>query len=143
MHPVSHGKHEQLRAPNLLRHSAKVCLSVKSALAIGLLLPRHKSSLKRRHVVYLCSAAHTPGWTAELIGKQIVTLQLGERPSALPLLTAQDLRHGDLGVVVEYPRGPPPKYAKARTWPSRNASVVSAGNAVTKQSSEWGRSIAR
>jgi hypothetical protein len=32
--------------------------------------------------------------------------------------------------------GTPPKYAKARTWPSRNASVISAGNAATKQSSE-------
>src|SRR5271157_1965796 len=28
-------------------------------------------------------------------------------------------------------------------WPSRNASVVSAGNAITKQSSECGRSIAK
>src|ERR1035437_6724349 len=35
--------------------------------------------------------------------------------------------------------GTPPKYAKARTWPSRKASVVSAGNATTKQSSECGR----
>jgi len=34
----------------------------------------------------------------------------------------------------------PPKYSKARAWPSRKASVVSAGNAMTKQSSECGRS---
>ncbi len=46
-------------------------------------------------------------------------------------------------IIVENRVGTPPKYAKARTWPSRKASVVSAGNATTKQSSECGRSIAR
>src|ERR1035437_10746384 len=39
--------------------------------------------------------------------------------------------------------GTAPKYSKARAWPSGNASVVSAGNAMTKQSSECGISIAR
>src|ERR1035438_6799435 len=39
--------------------------------------------------------------------------------------------------------GTAPKYSKARAWPSRKASVVSAGNAITKQSSECGISIAK
>ena len=34
----------------------------------------------------------------------------------------------------------PSRKAKAETWPSRNASVVSAGEALTKQPSLWGRS---
>src|SRR5258708_22791480 len=45
------------------------------------------------------------GRTAELIGKQIVTLQLGEGPRPLPIIAAQDLRYRDLYVVVEKPRG--------------------------------------
>jgi MinD-like ATPase involved in chromosome partitioning or flagellar assembly len=39
--------------------------------------------------------------------------------------------------------GTPPKYAKAWVCPSRKASIVSAGNAITKQSSDCGRSTAR
>ncbi len=46
-----------------------------------------------------------PGWTAELIGEQIVTLQLGESTGPLPLFAAQDLRYRDLGVVIKYPCG--------------------------------------
>src|SRR6516165_10015129 len=40
-------------------------------------------------------------------------------------------------------RGTPPKYAKAWLWPSRNDSVFSAGNALTKQSSDCGKSMHR
>src|SRR5271156_3026043 len=43
--------------------------------------------------------------TAELVREQIMALQLGERPRSLPLLAAEDLRHRDLGVVVEDARG--------------------------------------
>ena len=43
--------------------------------------------------------------TAELVGEQIMALQLGERPRSLPLCAAEDLRHRDLGVVVKDARG--------------------------------------
>src|ERR1017187_4012417 len=45
------------------------------------------------------------GWPTELIGEQIVALQLGERPRLLPLLTAEYPGHSYLRVVVEDPRG--------------------------------------
>jgi hypothetical protein len=45
------------------------------------------------------------GRSPELIGEQVVTLQLGEGPRPLPLFAAQYPCHGDLRVVVEYPRG--------------------------------------
>ena len=44
------------------------------------------------------------GWAAELIGEQIVTLQLGERTSALPLLTAQDLRYPEAQPLPDRPK---------------------------------------
>ena len=40
-------------------------------------------------------------WASELVGKQIVTLRLGDGPRALPLRAAKDLRQSDLRVVVE------------------------------------------
>ena len=39
--------------------------------------------------------------------------------------------------------GTPPRKVKADTWPSRKASVVSAGYAFTKQPSLWGRSMTK
>lgn len=39
--------------------------------------------------------------------------------------------------------GTPPKKAKAATWPSQNASVVSAGYALMKNASECGSAIAK
>src|SRR5664280_2216778 len=43
------------------------------------------------------------GRTTELIRKQIVALQLGERSRSLPLFAAQYPGNGDLRVVVENP----------------------------------------
>jgi len=43
--------------------------------------------------------------TSELVGEQIVALELGERSCSLSLLAAEDLRHSDLAVVVKDARG--------------------------------------
>src|SRR6185437_3749932 len=76
------------------------------------LIPTRRTR-NRNHEVPSCIADQTfylalivaLGGSAELVGEQIVTLQLGESPCALPLLAAQDLGYGDLSVVVEYPCG--------------------------------------
>ena len=44
------------------------------------------------------------GRSAELLGEQVVALQLGEGPRLLPLPIAKDPGHGQRGVVVENPR---------------------------------------
>lgn len=53
--------------------------------------------------------------------------QLRECPHPLPPAVAADPGHLDGEIVAEVDRGTPPKKANADTWPSRNASVVSAG----------------
>jgi hypothetical protein len=42
--------------------------------------------------------------TAKLLGKQVVTLQLGEGSCLLPLAVTKNPGHGKLGVVIENPR---------------------------------------
>ena len=49
------------------------------------------------------------GRSPELIGEQIMALQLGEGSRLQPLLAAQNPSHRDLRVVVENARGTPPK----------------------------------
>src|SRR5664280_3781983 len=44
-------------------------------------------------------------WAPELVGEQIVALQLQECLRLRPFLAAKDPRHCDLGVVVEDARG--------------------------------------
>ena len=64
---------------------------------------------------------------AEPIGEQVMRLQLAEHPRPLALAVAQDPRHRELGVVVEDRLRHPAEEGERRTWPSQNASVVSAG----------------
>ena len=64
---------------------------------------------------------------AEAVEEQVVRLQLGEGARPLSRAITQDAGHCQLGVVVENRVGTPPRKAKAALWPSRKASVVSAG----------------
>ena len=78
---------------------------------------------------------------AKAVRKQVVADQLGERPRPLALAVAADLATAILRLSYRIDRGTPPKNANDATCPSRNASVVSHGYALTKQASDCGRSM--
>ena len=65
--------------------------------------------------------------SAEPVLEQIVRLQLGEHPRALPLAVTEDEGTTILVLSSRVDFRTPPKNANAPTWPSQNASVVSAG----------------
>ena len=80
-------------------------------------------------------------WTTEPVLEQVVRLQLCEHSCAsggdrLPVSCATARR------VLSYTMlwGTPPRNENAETCPSQNASVVSAGYALTNMASLWGRS---
>jgi hypothetical protein len=52
--------------------------------------------------------------------------EVSESPGASLLAVAQNLRRGDFEIVVEDRRPNASERAKADSWPSRNASIVSA-----------------
>ena len=64
---------------------------------------------------------------AEAVEEQVVRLQLGKGTRPLALAITKDAAHRQLGVVVEDRRGTPPRKANAALWPSRKASIRSAG----------------
>ncbi len=114
-----------LRLPRAGSARASMALSASKLAATGIgvmkLAPRilHQP-LDLPLVVALARAA-------EPILEQIMADQFGERPGALPLAVAADLRHRDLEVVVEDRQRHAAEEARTpTTCPSRNASVVSA-----------------
>ena len=80
---------------------------------------------------------------SERLREQVMDLQFSERSCLHPRPSPRIRAIASLVLSYRTVRGTPPKYAKARWCPFRNASVASAGNAITKQSSDCGRSTVR
>ena len=130
-------------APQLSVHSHQAALLQVGIQGVKALEGRHEYQEVAAHVAH--HPFHLPlvialARTAEPVLEPVVGLQFGEGSGPLAPAVAQYPGHRQLRVVVQNALGHAAQKGEAETWPSRKASVVSAGSAVTKQPSLWGRS---